>query len=194
LLIVIFDEHGGLYDHVPPPAAVPPSRESTTPFNFDRYGVRVPAVIVSPYIEKGLVFRPPAQTPFDHTSVIATLRKRFALGPPLTARDAAAPDLAAALTLSEPTNMGPERIEALPVALMTARAALAAAEEPPSDLQASLLELSRNLPTEGDDVSAHVRRLESVGPAPRAAPPQRTPPLPAGEIVELNVKRFLGEK
>lgn len=194
LLIVIFDEHGGLYDHVPPPAAVPPSRESTTPFNFDRYGVRVPAVIVSPYIEKGLVFRPPAQTPFDHTSVIATLRERFALGPPLTARDAAAPDLAAALTLSEPTNMGPERIEALPVALMTARAALAAAEEPPSDLQASLLELSRNLPTEGDDVSAHVRRLESVGPAPRAAPPQRTPPLPAGEIVELNVKRFLGEK
>ena len=146
LLIVIFDEHGGLYDHVPPPAAVPPSRESTTPFNFDRYGVRVPAVIVSPYIEKGLVFRPPAQTPFDHTSVIATLRKRFALGPPLTARDAAAPDLAAALTLSEPTNMGPERIEALPVALMTARAALAAAEEPPSDLQASLLELSRIFP------------------------------------------------
>jgi phospholipase C len=193
LLIVIFDEHGGLYDHVPPPPAVPPSRQPTAPFNFDRYGIRVPAVIVSPYIEKGLVLRPPGQTPFDHTSVIATLRKRYALGPPLTARDAAAPDLEAALTLSEPTNMGPERIEALPVERM-ARAAAAAAEEPPSDLQASLLELSRNLPTEGDDVSAHIRRLESAVPAPRAAPPESTPPLAAGEIVDLNVKRFLGEK
>ena len=194
LLIVIFDEHGGLYDHVPPPAAAPPSRDVATPFNFDRYGVRVPAVIVSPYIEKGTILRPPGQTPFDHTSVIATLRKRFALGPSLSARDAAAPDLEAALTLAEPTNMGPQRIEALQVASMSTRAALAAAEEPPSDLQASLLELSRNLPTEGEDVSEHVRRLEAVGPAPRAAPPQRMPPLPAGEIVDLNVKRFLGEK
>ena len=129
LLIVIFDEHGGLYDHVPPPAAVPPSADATTPFNFDRYGVRVPAVIVSPYIEQGSVLRPPTQTPFDHTSVIATLRKRFGLGAPLTARDAAAPDLEAALKLSEPTNMGPERIEALPVAQVSARAAFAAAEE-----------------------------------------------------------------
>jgi phospholipase C len=130
--------------------------------------------------------------PFDHTSVIATLRKRFDLGPPLTARDAAAPDLAAALTLSEPKNLGPERIEALPV--LVGRAALEAAEESPSDLQASLLELSRNLPTQGEDVSAHERRLETANPAPRAAPRDKTSPLVAGEIVDLNVKRFLGEK
>ena len=87
-----------------------------------------------------------------------------------------------------------EALAALTSPVKTIVAALAAAEEPSSDLQASLLELSRNLPTEGDDVSEHVRRLESVGPAPRAAPPEKTPPLAAGEIVDLNVKRFLGEK
>jgi phospholipase C len=192
LLIVIFDEHGGLYDQVPPPAAAQPS-QPTGPFNFDRYGVRVPAIIVSPYIEEGTVLRPPGRTPFDHTSVIATLRQRFPLGAPLSARDGAAPSVETALTLSEPTNMGPERIEALPVERM-ARAAAAPSEEQLSELQASLLELSRNLPVEGDDVPAQARRLQSAAPAPRAAPVESTPPLAAGEIVDLNVRRFLGEK
>ena len=57
LLIVTFDEHGGCYDHVPPPAAVPPSRSPSTPFNFDRYGVRVPALIISPYVPEGSIVR-----------------------------------------------------------------------------------------------------------------------------------------
>src|SRR5262249_30265095 len=126
-------------------------------------------------------------------SVIATLRKRFALGPPLTARDAVAPDVAAALSLSEPINLGPERIEPLRVEAL-ARVGAADPQEPPSDLQASLLELSRNLPTEGEDVSAHIRRLETAGPSPRATAPETMPLLAAGEIVDLNVKRFLGEK
>src|SRR5690242_18519844 len=51
MLIIIYDEHGGTYDHVPPPAAVPPDSLNTSLFNFDRFGVRVPAVIVSPYIQ-----------------------------------------------------------------------------------------------------------------------------------------------
>ncbi len=116
LLIVTYDEHGGCYDHLAPPLAVPPIAAATTPFNFDRYGVRVPAVIVSPYVPAGLKLRAAGAKPFDHTSIIATLRKRFSLGDPLSDRDASAPDLAAALTLPEPSNHGPDRIEALPYA------------------------------------------------------------------------------
>jgi len=114
MLIILYDEHGGTYDHVPPPAAVPPDAISTSPFNFDRYGVRVPAVIVSPFIRPQTVLRPPAGAPFpfDHTSVLATLRKRFALGAPLTKRDEVAPDLESVLNLEQPTNLGPERLNA----------------------------------------------------------------------------------
>ena len=115
LLIITCDEHGGCYDHVPPPSAISP--EVPNPgqaFGFDRYGVRVPAVIVSPFVAPGTILRPPGDVPFDHTSIIATLRNRFALGPPLTARDAVAPDLAGALQLPEPTNLGPENLDALP--------------------------------------------------------------------------------
>ena len=97
LLIITYDEHGGCYDHVPPPAATSPDMAKSSPFNFDRYGVRVPAVIVSPYIKAGTILRAPkGSPPFDHTSVMATLRNRFGLGAPLTHRDAAAPDLGSA--------------------------------------------------------------------------------------------------
>lgn len=109
LLIVIYDEHGGTYDHVPPPSAPPP--EPPRPgqvFAFDRFGVRVPAVIVSPYIRPGTIFRAPAGSqPYDHTSVIATLRNCFDLGGPLTNRDAKAPDLSSLLTLTDDAlNLG----------------------------------------------------------------------------------------
>lgn len=114
MLIITYDEHGGTYDHVPPPPAQAPDSIKTSPFNFDRYGVRVPAVIVSPYIRPRTVLRPPsgARYPFDHTSILATLRKRFSLGNPLTKRDEAAPDLEAVLNLDQPTNLGPQSLTA----------------------------------------------------------------------------------
>jgi len=73
LLVIVYDEHGGLYDHVPPPKAIPPRPEdvSTDPkFGFDRYGVRVPAVIVSAYTKKVV-----CNDLLDHTSLIASARK-----------------------------------------------------------------------------------------------------------------------
>lgn len=81
LLIITFDEPVGAFDHVPPPAAVPPWGNGTAPhaceqgFKFDRYGGRVPTLLVSPLIEKGTVFRSPTGTPYDHTSLIATILK-----------------------------------------------------------------------------------------------------------------------
>jgi phospholipase C len=83
LFIINFDEHGGTYDHVPPPwTAAPPWRDNTdtpTPasyehgFQFDRFGVRVPLILVSPFVRDGTVFRADGDIPFDHTSVLATI-------------------------------------------------------------------------------------------------------------------------
>src|SRR5260221_2402630 len=76
LLIIIFDEHGGCYDHVPPSAAVPPGNTPTAPFNFDRYGVRVPAAIRPPPVPPGTLLRAHAPTAPYHTPIIQNLRAR----------------------------------------------------------------------------------------------------------------------
>jgi phospholipase C len=90
LLLVTYDEHGGFYDHVAPPPAVPPGdrfdpHANHHGFRFDQLGVRVPAVIVSPYVGRGVV----DHTVYDHTSLLATVERLYGLEP-LTARDAAA--------------------------------------------------------------------------------------------------------
>ncbi|HEY8046776.1 MAG TPA: alkaline phosphatase family protein [Streptosporangiaceae bacterium] len=104
LLVITYDEHGGCYDHVPPPAGATPPDHDAGEFGFDftRFGVRVPAVLVSPLIAPGTVFRVPAgSTPLDHTSIPKTVQQRWGL-PSLTARDAAAPGFGAVLTLTAP--------------------------------------------------------------------------------------------
>jgi phospholipase C len=103
LLIITYDEHGGTFDHVPPPTgAIPPDNVvGPSSFDFTPYGVRVPAVIVSPLIPAGTILKPPAGgPPFDHTSIIATLRGCFGIAA-LGARDAQAPDVGAILTLQQ---------------------------------------------------------------------------------------------
>jgi phospholipase C len=98
LLIVTYDEHGGFYDHVATPTAGVPSPDGIRGpppffFKFDRLGVRVPSIMVSPWIKKGTVVgRPvgPADTSeFEHSSIPATLKKIFNLSSDfLTKRDA----------------------------------------------------------------------------------------------------------
>jgi phospholipase C len=86
-LLVTYDEHGGIYDHVPPPAcppdgfvAQPADTQTGKPFFFDRLGVRVPAVLVSPWTPRGGVI-PGAGAPggrvFEHASIPATVTKMF---------------------------------------------------------------------------------------------------------------------
>jgi phospholipase C len=109
LLVITYDEHGGCYDHVPPPSgATPPdSTPGEYGFDFTRFGVRVPAVLVSPLIPAGTVYRVAAgSTPLDHTSVLKTIETRWGL-PALTARDGAAPDLGGVLTLATPRTDDP---------------------------------------------------------------------------------------
>lgn len=114
MLVITCDEHGGFHDHVPPPPAPPTGLDTgfqnPTHFGFDRYGVRVPGIVVSPFTDAGTVIgQDPADpaTRFDHTSILATLRLRFGLRP-LGARDAQASSLAQALTRSTPrTDLPP---------------------------------------------------------------------------------------
>jgi len=107
VLLVLWDEHGGFYDHVKPPAATPPGDiehnrakgDVGATFAFDRLGVRVPALLIGP--------NAPAQAlgsnlfpdqVFDHASVISTVRDIFQLGGPLTHRDRDAPTWNGCLT------------------------------------------------------------------------------------------------
>ena len=89
LLIYIYDEHGGYYDHVPPPAAIPPDniaprlQPGDPPGGYDMYGPRVPAIVVSPYAKPQGV----TDVVHDHTSVLATIEAKWNL-PALTNRDA----------------------------------------------------------------------------------------------------------
>jgi phospholipase C len=104
LLVITYDEHGGCYDHVPPPdtATPPDAAAGEFGFAFTRFGPRVPTVLVSPLIQPGTVFRVPGgATPLDHTSVLKTVEARWGLAP-LTARDAAAGHVGAVLTLAVP--------------------------------------------------------------------------------------------
>ncbi|XP_027339043.1 non-specific phospholipase C6 [Abrus precatorius] len=98
LLIITYDEHGGFFDHVKTPFVNIPNPDGNTGpapyfFKFDRLGVRVPTIMVSPWIKKGTVISggigPAANSEFEHSSIPATIKKMFNLSSNfLTHRDA----------------------------------------------------------------------------------------------------------
>ncbi|WP_404430311.1 hypothetical protein LG299_11450 [Microbacterium lacus] len=98
-LVITFDEHGGIYDHVAPPAATPPDRSGAGEmgFNFDRLGLRVPAIVVSAYTASGTVIH----DEMHHGSVINTLCRQHGLAP-LTSRDQTANPVFNAVNLTQP--------------------------------------------------------------------------------------------
>ncbi|WP_396655999.1 alkaline phosphatase family protein [Microbacterium sp.] len=98
-LVLTFDEHGGTYDHVPPPAATPPDRSGAGEmgFLFDRLGVRVPAIVVSAYTAQNTVIH----DEMHHGSVINTLCRQHGLKP-LTLRDQNANPIFNAVNLTAP--------------------------------------------------------------------------------------------
>lgn len=111
VLIVVWDEHGGFFDHAAPPAATAPGDTPATAkynnngFTFEKYGARVPAVIVSPLIPKNLV----DHRTYDHASIPKFLESLFGMAP-LTARDAAAADISALITLTTARNDAPQTL------------------------------------------------------------------------------------
>ncbi len=89
MFFIGWDEPSGTYDHVPPGPVPPPDPSAPAGemgFKFDRSGYRVPAIIVSPWVDEGIVINEEHR----HTSMIATLRKVWNLGDAFSARDAAA--------------------------------------------------------------------------------------------------------
>ncbi|CAI9785777.1 unnamed protein product [Fraxinus pennsylvanica] len=122
LFLITYDEHGGFYDHVATPVNGVPSPDGIVGpepflFKFDRLGVRVPTIMVSPWIQKGTVVHGPNGSPtptseYEHSSIPATVRKIFNLSSPsLTKREAWAGTFEAILqTRSKPRTDCPERL------------------------------------------------------------------------------------
>ena len=108
-MVIMYDEHGGFFDHVAPGVAA-----DDVPA-FRRYGVRVPALVVSPWVEPGV----PSHITFDHTSVLKTILVRFCqragILPDMGARVQAANDLGPLLSRETP------RVEALRLPRMAVR-------------------------------------------------------------------------
>ena len=124
LLVILWDEHGGIYDHAfpkQPRVPCPDGKVSVDPpFGFDLVGVRVPAVLISPHIAKGEV----DHTQYEHASVPATLKKLFGLSGFLTKRDAAAHTFEGIISLDAPRLDTPAMLPRVPqAASVAARAA-----------------------------------------------------------------------
>jgi Phosphoesterase family len=108
VLVIMFDEHGGLFDHVRPPKVRPlddGSVDHTHGFRFDQLGVRIPAIIVSPWVKRGSI----DHTVYEHSSLIASVVRHFGLEH-LTSRDRDAADFLAKLSEKEPRKDTPARL------------------------------------------------------------------------------------
>ena len=199
VFVVTYDEHGGLFDHVPPPRTVHPepdravrSRELARrfvalfiehinrPFDFGHLGMRVPAVVISPWVTPG----EPDATVYDHASIVATLRRLFAPNKkPLSRRDEHANDFLHLLVNTE-KPAGPIRLEPTPfgeeVACVPASELKvdAAAAGVPEEVVLQRDDLADQL-----DKLSHLvrRRMEETALPPEEAPPAPpAPPPPPG--------------
>ncbi len=107
LLVILYDEHGGFYDHVSPGPAIPPD-DHTDEFPFNVYGPRVPALLISPWIDRQVI-----SDVFDHTSLLKYVTDKWGLGA-LGARTAAAQSFGKYLTLRAGVRMDAPRPLAVP--------------------------------------------------------------------------------
>jgi len=122
-MFFMYDEHGGCYDHVAPPAAVAPDDiapdidpATDRPGGFDVYGMRVPAIVISPFAKQDYV----SHVVHDHTSVLRFIETKWNLGA-LTRRDANASNLLDTLDFSAPALLDPPSLPlpAIPDAVST---------------------------------------------------------------------------
>jgi phospholipase C len=126
-LFITYDEHGGYYDHVPPPRAIKPDNikpmlgPGDMPGGFDRYGFRVPLFVVSPWAKKGYVSRAVQ----DHTSIAAFIERKWNL-PAMTFRDANAQPMTDYFDFRTPAFAKPPALKAAPT--LTAGLARCAAQ------------------------------------------------------------------
>ncbi|XVF56681.1 hypothetical protein PTKIN_Ptkin06aG0140000 [Pterospermum kingtungense] len=164
LFVIIYDEHGGFYDHVPTPTGVPSPDDIVGPqpynFKFDSLGVRVPAILVSPWIEPGTVLHGPSgpypTSEFEHSSIPATLKKIFNLKEFLTKRDAWAGSFDIVVNRSTPRTDCPEKLPE-PVKM---RDTDAKETEKLSDFQEELVQVAAAL--KGDHIYNPFKLVENM--------------------------------
>lgn len=180
VLVIVWDEHGGLFDHeVPPIVSHPDGFVSVTPpFGFERLGVRVPAVVVSPYVERRVV----DHTCFEHASIPASVTEQF-IGEPrlkaIYAREQYANTFRHLLTRSVPRTDDPDFVRSAQGA--PPHTPQATSSEPASSLHLDQVQqifsvLTRSFPndaaafdpsavvTEGDAAAFIQRALEIIHP------------------------------
>jgi phospholipase C len=114
-LFITWDEHGGYYDHVPPPRAIKPDsvpprlKSGDAPGGYDRYGFRVPLFVVSPWARPGYV----SGVVQDHTSITAFIERKWNL-PAMTFRDANAQPMTDYFDFRHAAFAKPPRLAAAP--------------------------------------------------------------------------------
>ncbi|MCJ8289773.1 MAG: hypothetical protein HRT58_04435 [Crocinitomicaceae bacterium] len=165
LLIITYDEHGGCFDHVPPIEVTPPSSTIDTPkgqpkFDFKRSGARVPMVMVSANIQKNTI----VNDPFDHTSFLKTMCKKWSLDG-FTDRDKAANSF-------EQVFSGTKRSDfpTIPRPSFKAMDDKIAEQMPLNDLQKSILVASHVLKTQSLRLGAEkhavdIHSIQTIGEA-----------------------------
>lgn len=144
ILLVLWDEHGGFYDHVEPKTAIPPGdvEHNRDPgpegagFKFDQLGVRVPAILIGPDVPQGIGSEVFPGTVFDHASVVSTVRRIFNLGGSLTARDNNAPtfDTYPAVTVDSATAIAALTSKAVKAVRVSSMLATTAAKPASADV------------------------------------------------------------
>jgi phospholipase C len=159
LLVILFDEHGGFYDHVVPPKTVAPDQHTEDGFDFQSLGVRVPVLLVSPWVESRV-----ESTVFDHTSLLKYLIEKWGLDP-LGARTAQANSVASCLhRLTAPRPDTPQQIDVRPkLRVVPPTARPLTSQEQAIELWMQFLETHSTAPQEG---TVH-RVLHAMAYAPK---------------------------
>jgi phospholipase C len=183
LFVVLYDEHGGFYDHVAPPSAVSPDGliDVETGFRFDRLGVRVPVLLISPWVEKKVV-----SDVFDHTSLLRYLSDKWGLRM-LTDRVENAKSFASCIRRSgEPRDDTPPPV-LIPRVLLSAEAIASdsAHAEPLNAQQEALIAFALHLQQHEIDVTpeAPIKALAAAGP-----------PMSQVESAKMSVNDFLRQQ
>ena len=201
LMVVLYDEHGGFFDRVTPPGGVPnpDGKFSADPaFDFTRLGLRVPALLVSPFIEKDST----DSNVYEHSSVPATLKNLFDLPDFLTERDRAANTFEGNLTRSTARDDAPlalpvpgdpqqaSRLRSLIRTRSKAEELVDKAErnnisrEPLSEFQTSLVELADHF-----DASFSGGALKAAPASPAPAQNEYEAAVHVGRVLRRHLKR-----
>lgn len=183
LFVVLYDEHGGFYDHAIPPSAVSPDGriDAESGFRFDRLGARVPALLISPWVEKQVV-----SDVFDHTSLLRYLSDKWGLRK-LTDRVEQAKSFASSIrTSGAPRDDTPPPV-LIPMTTLSAPSGMptTAGGEPLNPQQEALIAFS-----------LHLQEHEIDAPlgAPVRTRSATVPPVSQAEFAKASVAEYLQQQ